>query len=1056
MVVVLSLRKCVPAVVALGLGSLGLGSLAFGATFTVNSTADSGAGSLRQAILDANGAGGADSIVFSGVAASSTITLASPLPMISEGVTINGAGAAGLTVSGASSHRVFFAQTGAVTIQNLTIADGRADGGAGGAGRRGAGGGALGAGGALFVNSGASVTLENVALQGNSAVGGTGGSGSAGHNNAMGGGGGLGGDGGGGGNGVGGGGGGYLGNGGTGGNSGAAGGGGLVGIGGNGGNLGGGGGGGTTTAGTAGGNVTGSPGGAANGGRGGDAGDFFASINGQAGTAGGLGGGGGGGGAGTPGFDPSDPGGDGGNGGTGGWGGGGGGGASGGPSATPGAGGDGGAGGPGGDFGGGGGGAFGSGSNNDGAGGGGGYGGGGGGVMSGNAGDGGFGGGGGGGFSSSGTVGSGGFAAGGGTNNSNGDGSGGGGGALGGAVFVRDGGSITLRNTSVSGSAVTAGAGGGTGAGSGQALGTDLFLHNATVTYDVTGSQTLTLDGVAGIGANDPRNPTSAGGSLVKTGAGTLMLSGASTYGGATTVSAGRLAVNGSLLTPVTVDAGGTLGGAGSVGAITVNGTIAAGNSIGQITSTGPYVQNTGSTMVVEINSVGTTPGVNNDHVNVVGNSATIGGGTLSVLAAPGSYTDGTVYTILSASGGVTGAGFDAVIDDLTGFDVVWGFFGNDLRFTLQSVFTGTNFAATARTPNERAIAMAIDGASLGATGAWDNAIDDLSLVTGSARWQALNQFGFELLGTQAVISVQQTGLAAQGLSQQLAMLDAPCCPCSGGLATEQWVGWTSGFGLGGATQGDGNASATDYSYGGTSFGAAKTYGGVGAVGLFGNYAQSQLAAGTLGQSIEMDHLLLGGFVRWNDSVGYWLAAGAGGVDDFDTRRSVAVGGPTSMTGDGSGSRALVYLERGLDFGSCASRLQPYAGLQYTFVQQDEFTESGPLALSLGTVEYNSLQTVLGARWDAHRRTAGGRVWNPGFQAAWRHELLDSTAAAPFSLDGATATVVGADLGRDWAQLGPRVALQWSESLRTFAGYDVLLNDQQVFHVGSGGVELLW
>ena len=35
------------------------------ATFTVTNTADSGAGSLRQAVLDANAAAGADTIVFS-------------------------------------------------------------------------------------------------------------------------------------------------------------------------------------------------------------------------------------------------------------------------------------------------------------------------------------------------------------------------------------------------------------------------------------------------------------------------------------------------------------------------------------------------------------------------------------------------------------------------------------------------------------------------------------------------------------------------------------------------------------------------------------------------------------------------------------------------------------------------------------------------------------------------------------------------------------------------------------------------------------------------------
>ncbi|MEM8499380.1 MAG: LamG-like jellyroll fold domain-containing protein [Pseudomonadota bacterium] len=58
--------------------------------FTVTNTADSGAGSLRQAILDANANGGADTINFSiGAGGAQTITLASNLPVIADTVTLD-------------------------------------------------------------------------------------------------------------------------------------------------------------------------------------------------------------------------------------------------------------------------------------------------------------------------------------------------------------------------------------------------------------------------------------------------------------------------------------------------------------------------------------------------------------------------------------------------------------------------------------------------------------------------------------------------------------------------------------------------------------------------------------------------------------------------------------------------------------------------------------------------------------------------------------------------------------------------------------------------------
>jgi autotransporter-associated beta strand protein len=78
------------------------------------------------------------------------------------------------------------------------------------------------------------------------------------------------------------------------------------------------------------------------------------------------------------------------------------------------------------------------------------------------------------------------------------------------------------------------------------------------------------------------------GGSLTKIGTGTLTLSGANTYTGATAVNAGKLLVDGSIASSsgVAVAAGATLGGHGNVSAISGAGTVAPGNSPGILTAT--------------------------------------------------------------------------------------------------------------------------------------------------------------------------------------------------------------------------------------------------------------------------------------------------------------------------------------------------------------------------------------------------------------------------------------------------------------------------------------
>ena len=97
------------------------------ATINVTSTADSGAGTLRQAITDLNLIAGSHTITFTGL--TGTITLASALPTLTKSMTITGPGLSSLTISGNNLYRVFLI-SGSLTlfISGLTISNGRATG----------------------------------------------------------------------------------------------------------------------------------------------------------------------------------------------------------------------------------------------------------------------------------------------------------------------------------------------------------------------------------------------------------------------------------------------------------------------------------------------------------------------------------------------------------------------------------------------------------------------------------------------------------------------------------------------------------------------------------------------------------------------------------------------------------------------------------------------------------------------------------------------------------------------------------------------------------------
>jgi len=574
-------------------------SPAIAATFTVSNTNDAGAGSLRQAILDANAAGGTDTIDFTAGAAG-TITLSSGLPAITGSVTIDGTGSTGVTVDGANTSTVFTVSTiggGAITvgISNLNVANGQATGtnGQNATGNRGGGGGGgLGAGGGILVLDNATVSVSNVTFTNNAATGGAGGAGGA---NA-----------------------GATGNGGTsGGLNGAAG-------------VTGGAAGGAPVAGTAGSTL----------GQGGSGGGGGVGVIGATGGAGAFGAGGGGTGSSNTGFSGGSAGGtEGGSGGYGvsnGGGGGGGGGAglggaifvndtstifisnvtvasSNGVTA-----GSGGAQGPGAGAG-----AAGTAAGaalytRNGA------------SFVGSA-------------VSDDIAGSGGVTITSGTNVFGVANTYTGGTTLNGGTLQIAGndrlgnvaGGITFNGGTLNTTATLSSARGVTTTGAG--------------TVQVDPSTTTTLTGTV----------TGAGG-LTKIGTGTLIMSGTNTgFTGTTLVSAGTLRVNGSNANSATnVSSGGTLGGTGTVGAtnIATGGTLAAGNSIGTLNVTGGLTFSTGSTYTVEVDDAG-----NSDKTIATG-TITINGGTVDVRAAAGTYKNLSTYTILNGSS-VTGTFASATSD---------------------------------------------------------------------------------------------------------------------------------------------------------------------------------------------------------------------------------------------------------------------------------------------------------------------------------------------------------------------------------------------------------
>jgi autotransporter-associated beta strand protein len=586
---------------------------------------------------------------------------------------------------------------------------------------------------------------------------------------------------------------------------------------------------------------------------------------------------------------------------------------------------------------------------------------------------------------------------------------------------------------------------------------------------------------------------------VTKSGGGALTLSGINTFTGLTSITGGRLYVDGSLAGGVDVGANTVLGGdMGSIGGpVTVNGTVAPGKSIGELT-VGSVVFESGSVFEVEVNDLGGGAG-ESDHLVVLGN-ADLAGGSVEVLPGAGSYLTAVEVTILSA--GSRDGEFASLGPEFAFLTITPDYDGASVLLTIERNESG--LGQYAETPNQSTIAAALEAARMAPNAGYSEDLETvfesldvltvdqvpgaLDAMTGetltqfaTARLATAQRFGraldarireYQWDANDAIITAgAKTEEASHSTADRVATESGPIlgvamlgvgsmgAPSVGTTANADplFRTWIDGSGIYGDVDGNSNESAFDYTIWGGSLGADLRLAEHWVLGLAGGYANTELGFSSRPGEGDIDTFqgaLYAGYVDPRFHVG---VSGRYAYNDMDGKREIGFGLNRTASADPDGDDYGARVESGLnllDIGGVV--LQPTVSLDYNRLTQDDVTESGAGSLNLA-IEDNDLDSLalgVGMRVHGHWKIAEDLWIVPELHGRWLHEFLDTDRLIEAQLvggpvGGSAFQIQGVELPRDSGSVGVAWSVITRSAWSITGSYDAILNEDLVQHVGS-------
>ncbi|CRI55396.1 membrane protein [Pseudomonas sp. CCOS 191] len=542
-------------------------------------------------------------------------------------------------------------------------------------------------------------------------------------------------------------------------------------------------------------------------------------------------------------------------------------------------------------------------------------------------------------------------------------------------------------------------------------------------------------------------NDISGHGGLTKQGIGTLVLSGNNTYSGPTLVNQGRLAVNGSLQSTVTVNDGGVLGGNGRIGALVVSrgGVVAPGNSIGTLRVASDVTFQPGSTYAVEVDSTGSDRLVSDGQIAVGGANLALDlqNPGVSLQSQQATSLVGRQFDILDAAGGVQGS-FAQVQSNALFLGGGLAYTGSGVRLAVQR--NATSFASVGLTANQRSVAAAADR-----LGAGNPVYESLLLSADAASaQQAFDQLSGEIHPAVGNLLLNDSRQLRDAVGERTRLQ---------GVEGQDNGLWVKALGAWGKADGNSGHARYSSSIGGVLLGVDGQMSEDSRVGVFTGYSDSSLSMGDgRHSSASVDSYHLGAYAG-KELEQMRLSAGAShSWHRIETKRELQyneVSDRQKSKRDAQSTQVFGEAAWKVELPSVA--LEPFANLAYVHIASDSFKEhGGAAALKGGEDNRDAWLSTLGMRVGKQLQLSSGQALELSATLGWQHNLSSTGADQhlAFAGQGDTYKVQALSLDRDAAVVGARAGIAVGRQARVNLDYNGLLGSRDKSH--GVGLTLDW